>query len=55
MRFPIIAAGLAAALFVAYLAPFALKLKDSALIAVILIGLGLMARDLWESLKGDDD
>ena len=55
MRFPIIASIVAVALFVAYLAPIMWKLKDGALIAVILIGLALMIRDLWDSLREEDD
>lgn len=55
MRFPIIAAVVAVALFLAYLAPIVVKLKDGALIAVIAIGFVLMAVDLWESLRSEED
>ncbi len=55
MAFKIIAAIIAAALLLAFLMPYVLKMQDIALGAVIVVGLALMARDLWESLqeKGD--
>ncbi len=41
---------LGALLVLAFVAPPAVKLKEPALIVVILIGLVLMAIDLWQSL-----
>ena len=51
-----IAAGLVAmALFVAYVLPYVFKMKDIALGIVIVIGLAMMATDLWQSLRSKDD
>jgi len=43
-----------ALLVIAFVAPPALKLKELALVVVILIGLVLMAIDLWQSLHERD-
>jgi len=40
-------------LMLSYLAPVVFKLKEVALGVVILIGIGMMLRDLWQSLRGD--
>jgi hypothetical protein len=42
-------------LMLVYLAPIMLKLRDSALSLVILIGIALMLTDLWQSLKSKND
>jgi hypothetical protein len=50
-----IGAGLVAViLMLGYLLPPVFKLKDFALGVVILIGLSMMALDLWQSLKSKD-
>jgi uncharacterized membrane protein len=50
-----IAAGVVALiLIVGYLLPPVFKLKDLALGVVIIIGLSMMALDLWQSLKSKD-
>jgi hypothetical protein len=50
-----IAAGVVALiLIVGYLLPPLFKLKDLALGGVIIIGLSMMALDLWQSLKSKD-
>jgi hypothetical protein len=50
-----IAAGVVALiLIIGYLLPPVLKLKEVALGIVILIGLAMMALDLWQSLKSKD-
>jgi uncharacterized membrane protein len=51
----IISGIVAVALLVAFLLPVVIKLKEVALGVVVLIGLGLMARDLWESLREKED
>jgi hypothetical protein len=55
MVFKYFAACVALALLLMFLAPVVVKLKDVALGAVILIGLGLMALDLWQSLHEKDE
>lgn len=55
MGFRIFAGIIAATLLIAFLAPPALKLKDPALAAVILIGVVMMLVDLWQSLRSGDD
>ncbi|MGD9952670.1 MAG: hypothetical protein AB7S87_08840 [Burkholderiales bacterium] len=55
MAFKIVAGVIAATLLVAFLAPPAVKLKEGALIAVMLIGVGMMLVDLWQSLQSKDD
>jgi hypothetical protein len=55
MVFKYLAACAALVLLLMFLAPIIVKLKDVALGAVILIGVGLMALDLWESLHERDE
>jgi len=55
MAFKIFAGVIAATLLVAFLAPPAVKLQEVALIAVMLIGVGMMLVDLWQSLQSKDD
>jgi hypothetical protein len=55
MPIKIFAAALAVTLFLGYLGPVAFKLKDAALIAIILIGVAMMLIDLWQSLQRDED
>ena len=45
---------IAAALVTVYLLAPAIKLKDPALTAVLIIGVLMMAIDLWQSLRKDD-
>ena len=44
----------AAALLIGFVAPVVIKLKDVALIAVVLIGLAMMLVDLWQSLRSKE-
>ena len=46
---------IAAALVVIYLLAPAIKLKDPALTAVIIVGILMMLIDLWQSLQSKDD
>jgi hypothetical protein len=46
---------LGAALLLIYMAPVVLKLKDTALWVISLIGVGMMLVDLWQSLRSKDD
>ncbi|HEY7656142.1 MAG TPA: hypothetical protein VH881_04680 [Burkholderiales bacterium] len=55
MIFRILAAVIAAALLLAFLLPYVVKMQDIALGAVILVGLAMMARDLWDSLQEKED
>ena len=54
MPLKIIAGIIGATLLLAYVAPVVLRLKDYALSAVVLLGLGMMLVDLWQSLQKDD-
>lgn len=55
MIFKILAGIVAAALLIAFIGPVVVKLKDPALIIVALIGVGMMAVDIWQSLKSKED
>jgi hypothetical protein len=55
MLFKAIAGTVAAALLLAYIAPVVLRLKDTALWVVALIGITMMLIDLWQSLQSKDD
>lgn len=45
----------AALLLVLFVSPVVLKLQNVALTVVVLIGLTMMAVDLWQSLRGNGD
>lgn len=47
----IFAAIVAAVLMLAYLLPLVLKLKQASLAVVVAIGLAMMLRDMWQSLR----
>lgn len=55
VAFKIIAGIVAAALVMLFIAPVVVKLKDVALSAVVLIGLVMMAADIWQSLRSKND
>lgn len=55
MAFKILAGIVAAALFLGYIAPVVLKLKDTALWGVALIGVAMMLVDLWQSWRSKED
>lgn len=55
MPFKIIVGIVAAALLLVYMAPVVLKLKDTALWVVVLIGVTMMLVDLWQSLQSKED
>ena len=55
MAFKIFAGIVAAVLLVGFLVPYVLKMKDIALAIVILIGLAMMARDLWDTFHEKDE
>jgi hypothetical protein len=55
MPVKIVAAVIAVALFIAYLAPVVVRLNEVALWIVAVSGAGMMLLDLWESLKAKDD
>lgn len=55
MIFKVIVGIVAAALLLVYVAPVVLRLKDTALWIVALIGIGMMLVDLWQSFKSKED
>jgi hypothetical protein len=55
MNFNVLAGIVALVLMLGYLLPPVFKLKDVALGVVIILGLAMMAMDLWQSLKSKDD
>jgi hypothetical protein len=55
MIFKIVAGIVALVLMLGYLLPPVFKLKDVALGVVIVVGLAMMAVDLWQSLKSKED
>lgn len=55
MAVKIFAGIVAVALTLAYLAPPVFKLKDPALAIVVVLGIVLIAIDLWQSLQSKDD
>ena len=55
MGVKIVAGLVAVALMLGYLLPPVFKLKDFELGVVILLGLGMMLIDLWQSLQSKDD
>ena len=55
MLLKIISGVIAAALLIAFLAPPAVKLLEVPLIAVIVIGVGMMLVDFVQTLKSKDD
>ena len=54
MAIKLIAAVIAVVLFVAFLMPVVLKLKEASLALVILAGFAMMLVDLWQSLRQKD-
>jgi len=55
MPFKIFAGVVAVLLLVSFVVPYVLKMKDIALAVVIMIGVSMMAVDLWQSLKSKED
>lgn len=55
MGIKILAGLVAAALFVGYVLPYVFKMKDIALGVVIVVGVTMMAVDLWQSIKSKDE
>ena len=55
MPFKYIAGIVAATLVIVYTGAIAWKLKDVALAILILVGIAMMAADLWQSFKSDED
>lgn len=55
MPVKILAALVAVALMAGYLLPLVFKLKEVSLGAVIGIGLAMMLRDLWQSIRAGDN
>lgn len=55
MALKIVCGIVAAILLVVFAGAVAVKLKDVALIIVILIGIAMMLFDLWQSLQSKDD
>lgn len=55
MAFKVFAGLVAVVLLLGFLAPYVLKMQDIALGVVIIIGLALMARDLWDTFQEKDE
>jgi hypothetical protein len=55
MPIKIFAAVVAVALVLAFLSPVVFKLKDAALTVIVLIGVVMMLKDVWQSLQREDD
>jgi hypothetical protein len=55
MIFKILASIVAAALLIIFIAPVVIKLQETSLTIVALIGVTMMLVDLWQSLKSKDD
>jgi hypothetical protein len=55
MAFKYIAGIVAAVLLIGYSGAIAWKLQDIPLVIVILLGIAMMAVDLWQSFKSDED
>ena len=55
MPFKIIGSILAASMLIAFIGPVAIKLKDIAFSIVVLIGLAMMAADIWQAIKSKED
>ena len=51
MKIKVLSGIIAFAMFVAYFGPIMIKLKDVPLGVVLLGGIGLVAVDMWESLR----
>jgi hypothetical protein len=45
----------AVVLVLGYVGPVVIRVADPALVVVVLIGVGLMLADLWQSLQSKDD
>lgn len=55
MIFRVLAGLVATILLLGFLLPYVLKMQDIALGAVILIGLAMMARELWDTFQEKDE
>ena len=55
MIFRVIAVLVAVTVLLGFLLPYVLKMQDIALGVVIIIGLALMARDLWDTFQEKDE
>jgi hypothetical protein len=55
MVFRILASVAASLLLLAFLLPYVVKMKEVELGVVILVGLAMMARDIWDTLREKDD
>jgi hypothetical protein len=55
MIFKWIAGIVGAALLLIYVAPVVLRLKEISLWVIVLLGIGMMLVDLWQSLRSKED
>jgi hypothetical protein len=55
MIYKTLAGVLAAIALIAYMAPVVWRLQDAALWIVVLLGVGMMLLDLWQSLQSKED
>jgi F0F1-type ATP synthase assembly protein I len=55
MAFKILASLVAATLVIIFIGPVVVKLKDTALTVVVLIGVSMMVVDIWHALRSKND
>lgn len=55
MAVKVIAGIIGAALLMIYMAPVVLRLKEISLSVIVLLGLGMMLVDLWQSWQSKED
>jgi len=55
MPYKILCGIVAAALLLVYVAPVVLRLKEISLWIVVVLAIGMMLIDLWQSLQSKDD
>ncbi len=55
MFFKILSSIVAAALLIIFIGPVVVKLKDVALTVVVMIGVVMMATDIWQTLQSKDE
>ena len=55
MAFKVFAGIVAVVLLIGFLVPYVLKMKDTALAIVVLVGLAMIARDLWDTFHEKDE
>ena len=55
MLWKIVSGVIAVVLVLGYVGPVVIRVAEPALVVVILVGVGLMLLDLWQSIQSKDD